>query len=189
MTDWASRALNALVAIAFVAAAIAYGSASPAHAEPAARDDLSDDLSAALENRPAHVATNWNGVAANGYDVVALIIGGKLVKGDRDFEILHDGATYRFINEANRDLFLKDPEALAPQYGGYGAMGIRVGKKIRPERTPAWQVADEKLFFFVDDGTKAMWNEDPAANQLVAEAIWEKIRNVPIRILMAPATH
>ena len=185
MTDWANRALNALIAIAFVAAAIAYGSASPAQAEPAA----ADDLSTALENRPAHVATNWNGVAANGYDVVALIIQGDLVKGDRDFETIHDGATYRFTNEANRSLFLKDPDALAPQYGGYGAMGIRVGKKIRPERTPAWQVADEKLFFFVDDSTKEMWNEDADANQRVAEAIWGKIRNVPIAILMAPATH
>ncbi len=185
MMDWANRALNALVAVAFVAAAIALGGTSPAQANPAGQDDLS----AALENRPAHVATNWNGLAANGFDVVALIIKGEMVKGDRDFETIHDGATYRFTDEANRSLFLKDPDALAPQYGGYGAMGIRMGKKIRPERVPAWQVADEKLFFFVDDSTKDMWNEDAEANQRVAEAIWKKIRNVPISILMAPATN
>jgi len=184
MTNWANRTLNALLAIAFVAAAIAFGGVQPAKAQAAP-----DDLSAAMADRPSHVATTWDGVAAVGYDVVAFFLKGEAIKGSRSITATHMGATYRFTTEDHKALFLKDPAALAPQYGGYGAMGIRMGKKLRPDRSPAWQVANEKLFFFIDDETKAMWNEDSDTNQRVAEAIWSKIENVPLEILHAPVTN
>ncbi|CDO60334.1 hypothetical protein BN1012_Phect2121 [Candidatus Phaeomarinobacter ectocarpi] len=180
--DWANRSLNALAAIAMVVAAIVYGSAGAAQA-------ASDDLSAALADKPSHVATSWIGIAAVGYDVVAFFTKGEALKGDKNITATHDGATYRFVSTDNRDLFLKDPAALAPQYGGYGAMGVRVGKKLRPERSPAWQVSGEKLFLFIDDGTKAMWNEEAERNEKIARAIWDTIRNVPPKMLQTPATH
>lgn len=182
MMDWANRSLNALAAIAMVVAAIVYGSAGAAQA-------ASDDLSAALADKPSHVATSWIGIAAVGYDVVAFFTKGEALKGDKNITATHDGATYRFVSTDNRDLFLKDPAALAPQYGGYGAMGVRVGKKLRPERSPAWQVSGEKLFLFIDDGTKAMWNEEAERNEKIARAIWDTIRNVPPKMLQTPATH
>lgn len=182
MMDWANRSLNALAAIAMVVAAIVYGSAGAAQA-------ASDDLSAALADKPSHVATSWIGIAAVGYDVVAFFTKGEALKGDKNITATHDGATYRFVSTDNRDLFLKDPAALAPQYGGYGAMGVRMGKKLRPERSPAWQVSGEKLFLFIDDDTKAMWNEDAERNEKIAHAIWDTIRNVPPKMLQTPATH
>ena len=107
--EWASRTLNAIAAIAFVAVAIAIGSNS------AARADMPPQLAT------PHVAVNHAGVAAAGHDVVAFFLVGEALKGDRDITATFDGATYRFVSEANRDVFLTDPAALAPQYGGFGA--------------------------------------------------------------------
>lgn len=176
--EWASRALNAFVAIATVAFAVAIGSTQKAHA---------DDLADALAQRPSHVATNWNGVAAAGYDVVAFFTKGEATKGSRDIVATYDGAIYRFSEEAHRVLFLKDPQALSPQLGGYDAYGVRKGKKVRPQRTIAWQIDDEQLYLFVDSETKDLWNARMEANARVAKAIWAEIRDVPKSMLVTPA--
>ena len=55
---WASRALNAIASLALVAAVVAQGSLPAAQA---------DDLADALENRPPHVSTSWDGTGAAGY--------------------------------------------------------------------------------------------------------------------------
>lgn len=65
------------------------------------------------------VNTNWWGVALKGYDVVAYFEMGKAVKGDKDFEYKWQGAKWRFANARHLELFKADPEAYAPQYGGY----------------------------------------------------------------------
>jgi|GEM_PF-2782951 len=188
-TCWANRALNALGAIAIVAAAVVYSAIPQAQASGASANAITDDLSAQLANRPSHVSTSWDGLAAGGFDVVAFFIDNAAMRGDRAITTSYDGATYRFATEANRTLFLKDPASLVPQYGGYGAMGVRKGKKLRPDKSAAWLVADEKLYLFIDDETKAMWTADRHANERIAHAIWAQIRDVPIHILTAPATH
>ncbi len=177
ISQWASRSLNAIAAIAFVAAAIAIGSNS------AARADMPPQLAT------PHVAVNHAGVAAAGHDVVAFFLVGQALKGDRNITATHDGATYWFVSEENRAVFLTDPAALAPQYGGYGAYGVRVGRKIKPGAPLTWRVHDEKLFVFIDADTKQMWMADEENSLRIANTIWAKIRAVPTALLETPATN
>ncbi len=65
------------------------------------------------------INTNWRGLAAKGYDVVAYFTEGKPVKGKSDFEYQWQGAKWRFANAEHKSLFEADPEKYAPQYGGY----------------------------------------------------------------------
>jgi YHS domain-containing protein len=59
------------------------------------------------------------GVAIKGYDTVAYHIEGQALKGNSEFSHKWNDAKWYFVSEANRDIFIKDPERYAPQYGGY----------------------------------------------------------------------
>ncbi len=59
------------------------------------------------------------GVAIKGYDTVAYHTEGQALKGSSEFFHKWNDAKWYFVSEANRDIFIKDPERYAPQYGGY----------------------------------------------------------------------
>jgi hypothetical protein len=65
------------------------------------------------------INSTWLGVAIKGYDAVAYFTEGRAVKGKKQFEFKWQDARWRFASTANRDLFAADPEAYAPQYGGF----------------------------------------------------------------------
>ena len=66
-----------------------------------------------------------DGIAVDGSDVVAYFTEGAPIAGDAGITHDYKGATWRFASEANRDAFIADPEAYAPQYGGYSAPSFR----------------------------------------------------------------
>ncbi len=65
------------------------------------------------------VNTTIFGVAIKGYDTVAYHTEGRAVKGSSKISHKWNDAKWYFISESHRDLFIKDPEKYAPQYGGY----------------------------------------------------------------------
>jgi len=65
------------------------------------------------------VNTNWLGIAIKGYDTVAYFTEGRAVKGNKEFEFEWQDAKWRFASAANRDKFAANPQAYAPQYGGF----------------------------------------------------------------------
>jgi YHS domain-containing protein len=84
------------------------------------------------------------GIAVDGTDVVAYFTDGAPVAGIA--AITHDymGVTWQFSSEANRDAFAANPEAYAPQYGGYCAYAVSQG--YTASTTPeAWSIVDDKL--------------------------------------------
>ncbi|MBT8330460.1 MAG: hypothetical protein HKP52_07085 [Desulfofustis sp.] len=65
------------------------------------------------------VNSTFFGVAIKGFDTVAYHTEGRAVKGSSKISHKWNDAKWYFISEANRDLFIGDPERYAPQYGGY----------------------------------------------------------------------
>ena len=65
------------------------------------------------------VNTTLFGVAIKGYDTVAYHTEDKALKGNSRFSHKWNDAKWYFVSEANRDLFIKEPDRYAPQYGGY----------------------------------------------------------------------
>lgn len=65
------------------------------------------------------VNVNSDGVAIKGYDPVAYFTERKPVKGSDKYEYVWMGAKWRFASAVNRDMFQKQPEKYAPQFGGY----------------------------------------------------------------------
>ncbi|MEQ8747399.1 YHS domain-containing (seleno)protein [Pyruvatibacter sp.] len=137
-------------------------------------------LAAAFFVSPAHAAKDviytgfFSDLAVSGYDPVAYFTDGKPVEGSAAFETTHEGATWRFASKANLDAFVANPEAYAPQYGGYCAWAVSQGytASADPEN---WSVVDGKLYLNFDDSVQATWETDIPGFIKKADANWPAV--------------
>ena len=139
--------------------------------------------------------------AASGYDVVSYFnleqsaVGAAQpegVKGKASITADYNGATWAFSNEANRETFLANPEAYAPQYNGHCAYGVAQGGKV-PGNPNLWRIVDGKLYFNVTQDVVGFWEENIPGNLKKSERNWTKIeprkaskRTIPFFTSAAP---
>jgi YHS domain-containing protein len=114
-------------------------------------------------------------VAIKGYDPVAYFTDGKPVKGSKDFTTEWQKATWRFASAKNRDLFAKDPERYAPQYGGYCAYAVSQGytADIDPDR---WRIVGGKLYLNYSEKAQGLWEKDIPNHIAAGDKNWPKIK-------------
>ena len=139
---------------------------------------------AALLTAPAAFAGDQyvdpTGFAVSGHDVVAYFdleqsdVGTPqpaAVAGRSDITADHNGATFAFASEENRDKFLADPEAYTPQYDGHCAFGVAQGGKV-PGNPDLWRIVDGKLYLNITRNVVGFWEEDIPGNLKLSEANW-----------------
>ena len=123
------------------------------------------------------------GFAVSGYDVVAYFdlaqapVGQNQpagVPGDKDITASYNGATFAFSSEANKERFLADPAAFAPQYDGHCAYGVSKGGKV-PGNPNLWRIVDNKLYLNITKNVVGFWEEDIPGNLTLAENNWANI--------------
>lgn len=129
---------------------------------------------AAADSAPLVYTESASGLAIRGTDPVAYFTEGKAVKGDSQFESEWQGATWRFASAENQQLFEQDPEAYAPQYGGYCAKAMAEGNvvSIDPE---AWKIVDGKLYLNYSPEVQQQWVQDIPGNIALADANWPDV--------------
>ncbi|MEJ6404499.1 YHS domain-containing (seleno)protein [Yoonia sp. 2307UL14-13] len=136
---------------------------------------------AAMAGRLAHAQSTptiyaEGGIAIDGTDPVAYFTESAPVAGDPS--ITHDwnGATWRFANAENRDTFAADPEAYAPQYGGYCAWAVSEGYTAStvPE---AWKIVDGRLYLNFSRRIQRRWERDIPGRIASADANWPDVLN------------
>ena len=112
--------------------------------------------------------------AIRGYDPVAYFSEGAPTQGSPDFTHEWMGAEWRFVSAENRDLFAADPEAYAPQYGGYCAWAASRGylASIDPD---AWDIHDGKLYLNYSRLLHLRWALDKSGNIAKGDANWPGI--------------
>ena len=82
--------------------------------------------------------------------------------------------TWQFASADNMALFKQDPEAYAPQFGGYCSFAVSKGftADISPD---AWHIDDGKLYVFADKNVRDDWVAGIGDGTLQASAAnWEK---------------
>ncbi len=119
----------------------------------------------------AVINKDQTGLALKGYDAVAYFDQAKAIAGKKDFEHSWMGATWRFSTMENRDLFAKNPEKYAPQFGGYCAFGVTGGYLARTDPT-AWKVVEGKLYLNYNSDIQKKWSEDIPGNISKANEKW-----------------
>lgn len=116
-----------------------------------------------------------DGVAVHGYDPVAYFLGRKAVKGEPQFQSSYAGATYYFQSAADKEAFDREPGKYTPQYGGYCAMAMTMGR-LEDVDPNYFLVHDGKLLLQRNEKAHMMFGKDPAANHKKADENWEKLQ-------------
>ncbi len=128
----------------------------------------------------ADIYTNKHGVAIRGYDPVAYFEQNQPTKGKKTISVKHDnGATYRFSSEANRDLFVANPDKYLPQYGGYCAFGVAMAVQKFATDPKAWSIVDGKLYLNLNPKVQKRWKTDVPGFIRGSENNWPLIVSIP----------
>ena len=124
--------------------------------------------------QPPVFASLVKGVAVGGYDPVAYFTDGKPVPGNPAITLDHEGATWRFSSEANREAFRAEPTKYAPQFGGYCAWAVASGYTAKGD-PQAWTIANGKLYLNYNKSVQKGWEQDIPGNVNKGEANWPKV--------------
>lgn len=101
----------------------------------------------------------FSNAAVGGFDTVAYHTEGAPVRGSRDYSTEWNGAEWRFSSQENLDLFLADPEAYAPAYGGYCAWAMAEGYTAKGDPN-VWRIVDGVLYLNFDRSVQERWVQD-----------------------------
>lgn len=112
-----------------------------------------------------------DGVAIRGTDPVAYFTDGRAVQGDAAIHADWNGARWLFASDDHRALFVADPAAYAPQFGGYCAWAVAEGytAPIDPE---AWKIVGGKLYLNYSRSVQKKWQRDVPGNISRAQTNW-----------------
>ncbi len=96
-------------------------------------------------------------VGLKGYCPVCVVEMKKWMKGISQFSAQHDGKTYLFPGEEQRQMFLKNPEKYAPALGGDCVVAlVELGKRV-PGKLNFGALHDGRLYLFANEKAKGMF--------------------------------
>lgn len=112
-------------------------------------------------------------VAIDGYDTVAYFTDGRALKGRPEFEHVWQDSKWWFTSAEHRDLFARDPERYAPQFGGFCTGGLSLGYIIAadPEN---WSIIDGRLYITHSRRGRDLVRSDPGPVIAAATATWAR---------------
>ena len=135
-------------------------------------------LATPLLARPAWAATPdifaVDGLAIRGADPVAFFDGAGPLTAASDHRLMWKGAVWQFSTAQNMARFEADPDAYAPQYGGYCAYAMSKGY-IATSVPEAWTVHEDKLYLNYSVTVRGIWSQDIPDNIDRANSHWPDI--------------
>ena len=144
--------------------------ASPAAAKKPAAAKPSPSTVKAEQSLPK-VFYSESGLAIRGTDPVAYFTQSKPVKGNPEFTYKWGNATWQFASAQNRDLFAKNPEKYAPQYGGFCAWAVSQGYTAATDPN-AWKIEKGKLYLNYNSAVQWGWEKDVSGNVAKGDKNW-----------------
>jgi hypothetical protein len=113
-------------------------------------------------------------IAIGGYDPVAYILRQQAYKGDKRYQTKWRCATWEFRSQKNLNLFRKNPEKYAPQYGGYCAYAMAQKNGMFVKTDPhAFTVYQHKLYLNLNKKVRKSWLTKKDQNIAAADKNWQ----------------
>jgi YHS domain-containing protein len=165
-----ARLKCAAIALAAAIIALSVGESRSESADPAQSMDVG------LTERV--VADRVSGIAIAGFDPVSYFVSGRPVQGSADYELVWQGAAWRFANEGNLAAFRADPTVYAPQFGGYDAAAVGRGIPL-PGDPHVFAVTGDRLFLFRDEPSRAEFLSRPGS-VAASNAAWTTLQKTLI---------
>jgi YHS domain-containing protein len=106
-------------------------------------------------------------LALSGYCPVSLIKGHKLVPGQVEYTVQHEGRIYRFANRVMIDLFRREPQRYVPSNGGSCPV-TRLEKGMARAGDPRWGVLyQDHLFLCATEDDRRRFLKSPERYSMV----------------------
>jgi YHS domain-containing protein len=112
------------------------------------------------------------GIAMGGMDPVSYFTEPAPLPGSPDYEFTWMGAPFQFANQANLDVFARNPEIYAPQYGGHGATSMSRGF-ISDSDPMIYVVYKQRLYLFYSASNREAFVLSPDAAALRGKEHWQ----------------
>ena len=119
--------------------------------------------------------TDANGLALRGFDAVAYFAVDNAVKGNPKYEYVWTGAKWIFSSEENMKQFQANPEAYAPQFGGYCSFAVSEGYTADGD-PEAWKVVDGKLYLNYNKQVREKWEMNQNERIEKGKANWQSFK-------------
>ncbi|MEO6013182.1 MAG: YHS domain-containing (seleno)protein [Devosia sp.] len=124
----------------------------------------------------AIVTDPLTGVALEGYDPLTYFIEAEPRQGAPEYEYEWGGVPWYFVSAANRDIFARNPESYAPQYGGHCLMSLSRG--FLSDGQPRLYVVEAlKLYLFYSTANREAFLLSKREALDTAAANWTKLSN------------
>lgn len=108
-----------------------------------------------------------------GHDPVAYFTDGRHVLGTPAIKTEYDGVVYRFASEEHKQMFLREPEKYAPQFGGFCSNGMAYAIPWGGD-PDTWAIIDGKLYIFGGQSSKNYFMMDETRNLKLAQMYWKE---------------
>ena len=114
------------------------------------------------------------GVILDGYDPVAFFTDNKPVKGNPQLQYSYQDAIYQFDSQEHLDLFKANPEKYKPQFGGWCAYAVSLGR-VAPIDVNTFSIVNGRLLIQHNQRAVNGWNRDVQGNLALADKYWPKV--------------
>ncbi|HEX6891025.1 MAG TPA: YHS domain-containing (seleno)protein [Chryseolinea sp.] len=118
-----------------------------------------------------YINLDETGLANQGFDVVAYHTDNKALKGDPKFTEWFHGAKYLFTSSEHQELFRNEPKRYLPQYGGFCAYAMSLGK-VRPVDPTIFSIESGRLMLQHTQEAYDLFYKDVKNNIVKADAKW-----------------
>lgn len=123
----------------------------------------------------AIVTDPLTGVALEGYDPVTYFTEPEPVQGVADFEYQWGGVPWYFTSAANRDVFMRNPEVYAPQFGGHCVTSLSRGY-LSDGKPRLYVISGMKLYLFYSVANREAFFKTEDTSLQGAIAGWAKLK-------------
>jgi len=113
-------------------------------------------------------------VVLRGFDPVAWFTESLSRRGSAAYGAMRGGVAWRLVSAENLARSQAQPEAFAPAFGGFCAVGVARGYKvdIDPE---AWHIHVGRLYLNYNRGVQRQWLRDMPGYTTAVEANWPRL--------------
>ncbi len=118
----------------------------------------------------------------HGVDAVALTSIHDVSEGSAVHTVVVDDVAYYFASEQNAQTFESAPDRYLPQYGGYCAYAVALGKKFDGDPRYA-DIVDGKLYLFVNEAVFHEYQKDAQQIRQNADRTWPSIEHKAVEDL------
>lgn len=118
----------------------------------------------------------------HGVDAVALSTLNAVAEGNAVHTVVDDGVAYYFASAESARRFKAAPDNYKPQYGGFCAYAVALGKKFDGDPRFA-DIVDGKLYLFVNAEIFKKYKKNKKNTLKKAEATWPSIQHTAVEDL------